>query len=126
MEACIRCNGVLNTVIQGRSFALQSDGDVMIYPSNWSRAEAYNGEFTVEEKNPVIDLTVVVPKDVYVRDLIELCNVPIVIELCDGRTFSAEGASNISGESFDAKTNILTMQFIAPEIVELLPTAEAA
>src|SRR5215468_9144424 len=93
---CIKCKGLLNFIIGGRSIRLQSDGDITIWPTNQKRTELYEGEFTLEERNPRIEVTVVVPVDMYVRDIEELCNVPVVVELCDGRTFSSDHASNIS------------------------------
>lgn len=128
MATCARCRGVLNVVIQGRSFALQSDGDVTVYASNFTREEVTDGnaDFTMSDYNPRIIVTVQVPDDMYVRDLQELCGVPIVVELCNGRTFSAEEASNINTDPFDAKTGYLSLELIAPEIVELLPQAVAA
>lgn len=123
MAICIKCKGVLNFVVQGRSIKLQSDGDVTVLVSKQNRTEAHDGEFTLEERNPKIEATFVVPNDVYVRAIQELCNVPIVLELCDGRTFSAEHASNISQEAYDAKTNLQTVELIMDEITELLPVA---
>jgi hypothetical protein len=110
-------------VLQGRTIKLQSDGDVTVLVSKQNRTAAYDGEFTVEERNPNIKATFVVPNDVYVRQIQELCNVPIVLELCDGRTFSAEDASNMSQDPYDVKKNIQAVDLIMSEITELLPVA---
>jgi hypothetical protein len=123
MAICIKCKGVLNFVVQGRSIKLQSDGDVTVLVSKQNRTAIYDGEFTMEERNPTITATLVVPNDVYVRALQELCNVPIVLELCDGRTFSSEHASNVSHDPYDVKTNLQPIELIMDEITELLPTA---
>jgi len=123
MATCIKCKGVLNFVVSGRTIRLQSDGDVTVLVSNQNRTETYDGEFTMEDRNPKIIATVVVPIDLYVRYFQELCNVPVVLELCDGRTFSAEGMSNISQDPYDAKNNTQPMELITDEIVELLPQA---
>src|SRR3954466_16069898 len=105
MATCVKCKGLLNLVIDGRSIMAQSDGDITILISNFNRTATYNAEFTSEERNPTITIVVVVPADEYVRFFQELSNVPIVVELCDGRTFSAEGASNVSQDPYDAKNN---------------------
>jgi hypothetical protein len=125
MGICIKCKGVLNFVVQGRSIKLQSDGDVTVIVSKQNRTAAYNGEFTLEERNPSIVANFVVPDDVYVRAVQELCNVPIVLELCDGRTFSSDHASNINQDGYDAKTNIQAIELICDEMTELLPVAGA-
>jgi hypothetical protein len=78
------------------------------------------------DRNPKIVATVVVPVDMYVRYFQELCNIPIVVELCDGRTFSTDHASNISADPYDTKTNLQPLELICDEIVEMLPVAVAA
>jgi len=123
MASCIKCKGVLNFVIQGRTIRLQSDGDVTVLVSNENRTATYDGEFTREDRNPTIVATVVVPIDMYVRYFQEICNVPLVLELCDGRTFSTEHASNVSQDPYDAKNNTQPLELITDEIVELLPQA---
>jgi len=123
MAICIKCKGVLNFTIQGRSIRLQSDGDVTVVVTNQRRTEAYDGEWTLEDRNPTIEATVVVPVDMYVRYFQEICNVPLVLELCDGRTFSTEHASNIAEDAYDAKKNIQKLTLITDEIIELLPLA---
>lgn len=120
---CIKCKGVLNFVIAGRTIKLQSDGDVTVLVSKQNRTPTYDGEFTLEERNPVIVATLVVPNDVYVRYIQELCNIPIVLELCDGRTFSSDHASNTSQDPYDAKKNLQPINLIMDEITELLPVA---
>jgi hypothetical protein len=123
MAICIKCKGVLNFVVAGRTIKLQSDGDVTVLVSNQRRTETYDGEFTMEERNPKIIASLVVPNDTYVRYLQELCNVPVVLELCDGRTFSTDDASNISEDPYDAKTNLQPIELIMSAITELLPVA---
>jgi len=120
---CIKCKGLLNFILQGRSIRLQSDGDITIWPTNQRRTELYEGEFTLEKRNPRIEVIVVVPIDTYVKDIQELCNVPVVVELCDGRTFSTDHASQISDAGYDAKRNLQTVHLICDEITELLPVA---
>jgi hypothetical protein len=126
MAICIKCKGVLNFVVAGRTIKLQADGDVTVLVSRQNRTEIYDGEFTMEERNPKIIASLVVPSDTYVRYLQELCNVPVVLELCDGRTFSADDASNISQDPYDAKTNLQPIELIMTEITELLPVAGSA
>ena len=126
MATCIKCKGVLNFILQGRSIRLQSDGDVTVLVSTQKRTEAYNGEFTIEDRNAKITATLVVPNELYVRDLQTLCDVPVVLELCDGRTFSTDHASNISDNPYDAKKNLQPIELITDEITELLPQAIAA
>jgi len=126
MALCVRCKGVLNFIVQGRAIKLQSDGDVTILASRQNRTATYQGEFTLEERNPSITASFVVPSDVYVRAVQELCNIPIVLELCDGRTFSSDHASNVSQDGYDAKTNLQPVELIMDEITELLPVAGGA
>lgn len=126
MALCIKCKGALNFVVAGRSIKLQSDGDVTVLVSNQRRTPTYDGEFTMEDRNPEIRATFVVPNDMYVRYLQELCNVPIVLELCDGRTFSAEDASNVSEDPYDTKKNLQPVLLIMTVITELLPVQAAA
>ena len=121
MEFCPKCKGVLNFVIGGRTIRLQSDGDVTVLASNQRRTEAYDGEFTMEERNPRITATVVVPIDLYVTYFQEICDVPVVLELCDGRTFSTEHASQMSEDPYDAKRNLQPMELVCDVITELLP-----
>jgi hypothetical protein len=123
MAICIKCRGVLNLVIGGRSMKLQSDGDVTVLASRQNRTATYDGEFTLEWRNPEIVASLLVPSDLYVTALQELCNVPLVLELCDGRTFSTDSASNVSQDPFDAKTGLQPVDFIMDEITELLPIA---
>jgi len=126
MALCVRCKGTLNFIVQGRAIKLQSDGDVTVLASRQNRAATYQGEFTLEERNPTITASFVVPSDVYVREVQELCNVPIVLELCDGRTFSSDHASNVSQDAYDTKTNLQPVELIMDEITELLPVAGGA
>jgi len=126
MSICVKCRGVLNFVVQGRAIKLQSDGDVTVLASNQNRTATYQGEFTLEERNPTITASFVIPSDVYVRAVQELCNVPIVLELCNGRTFSSDHASNVSQDAYDAKTNLQPVELIMDEITELLPVAGSA
>jgi len=123
MAYCIKCKGVLNFVLNGRTIKLQSDGDVTILVSRQNRSEAHDGEFTMEERNPKLTATLIVPIDMYVRQIQELCDVAMVVELCDGRTFSTEHASNISQDAYDPKTNLQAIEMIMDEITELLPMA---
>ena len=126
MAYCIKCKGVLNFVINGRTMRLQSDGDVTILVSEQNRSEAHDGEFTMEKRNPKVTATLLVPIDMYVRQIQELCDVAMVVELCDGRTFSTEHASNISQEPYDPKTNLQPIEMIMDVITELLPLQAAA
>lgn len=123
MAICIKCKGVLNFTIQGRAIRLQSDGEVTVLVSNQKRSEAYDGEWTLEDRNPHVEATVVVPIDMYVRYFQEICNVPLVVELCDGRVFSTEHASQIAEDGYDAKKNTQKLTLITDEIIELLPQA---
>lgn len=126
MATCIKCKGVLNFILRGQSIKLQSDGDVTVLVSTQKRTEAYNGEFTIEERNAKITTTLVVPDALYVLDIQTLCNVPVVLELCDGRTFSTDHASNISDNPYDAKKNLQPIELITDLITELLPQNIAA
>jgi len=126
MDFCPKCKGVLNFVIQGRTIRLQSDGDVTVLVSNQRRTETYDGEFTVEDRNPKVTATVVVPVDLYVTYFQELCDVPLVVELCDGRTFSTQHASQVSDNPYDTKRNLQPMELVCDAITELLPQATAA
>lgn len=123
MAICIKCKGTLNFVIAGRSIRLQSDGDVTVLVSNQKRTATYDGEFTLEDRNPEIKASLVVPNDMYVRYIQELCNVPVVVELCDGRTFSSDHASNVSEDPYDTKKNLQPIDLICDVITELLPVA---
>lgn len=122
-DYCPKCKGVLNFVIEGRTFRLQSDGDVTVLVSDQRRTETYDGEYTMEDRNPRITATVVVPVDIYVTYFEELCDAAVVVELCDGRTFSTDHASNVSDSPYDAKKNLQPMELICDAITELLPRA---
>lgn len=126
MEWCPKCKGVLNFKLAGEILRLQSDGDVTILSSNQRRTETYDGEFTMEERNPKITATLVVPNTTYVWAIQELCDVQCVVELCDGRTFATEHASNVSDNPYDAKKNLQPIELICDEIVEQLPVAGGA
>src|SRR5262249_3997393 len=99
----------------------QSDGDVTVLVSRQRRTETYDGEFTMEERNPKVTATLVVPLDIKVTSIQEYCDQPIVVELCDGRTFSSRHASNISDNPYDAKRNLQPIELICDVITELLP-----
>ena len=122
-ERCPKCKGVFNFLIAGRVLRLQSDGDVTVLVSDQRRTETYDGEFTMEERNPKITATVVVPIDEYVAYFQELCDVRVVLELCDGRIFSSEHTSNISDDPYDAKRNLQPIELICESILEQLPQA---
>jgi len=126
MDFCPKCKGTLNFVIAGRTIRLQSDGDVTVLVSNQRRTETYDGEFTVEDRNPKVTATVVVPVDLYVTYFQTICDVPLVVELCDGRTFSTQHASQVSDNPYDTKRNLQPMELICDAITELLPQASAA
>jgi len=126
MDYCPKCSGVLNFVISGRTIRLQSDGDVTVLVSNQRRTETYDGEFTVEDRNPKVTATVVVPIDLYVTYFQTICDVPLVVELCNGRTFSTQHASQVSDNPYDTKRNLQPMELICDAITELLPQASAA
>lgn len=121
---CPKCKGVLNFLIGNRVLRLQSDGDVTILSSRQRRTETYDGEFTQEERNPKITATLVVPNDVLVSVVQELCDVPMTVELCDGRSFSTRHASNVSDNPYDAKRNLQPIEMICDVISEQLPIAE--
>lgn len=123
IERCPKCKGVINFVIGGRTIKLQSDGDVTVLVSRQRRTETYDGEFTMEERNPKITATLVVPLDLRVSLIQDLCDIPVVVELCDGRTFSSEHSSNVSDNPYDAKKNLQPIELICDAIVEILPTA---
>jgi hypothetical protein len=126
MAICLKCKGVLNFQIRARTIRLQSDGDVMILASNQKRTEAYDGEWTLEDRNPRITATLVVPNDLYVKDIQELCDAPVVVELCDGRTFATEHASQVSEDGYNAKRNLQPIILICDRIEEMLPQVTAA
>ncbi len=123
MATCIKCKGVLNFQVAGASVKLQSDGDVQVLVSNQKRTATYDGEFTEEDRNPSIKCTLVVPVTWYVRYVQELCDQAVVLELCDGRTFSTSHASNVSDDPYDAKKNLQPIELICDAITELLPVA---
>src|SRR5262245_48255216 len=123
IESCPKCKGVLNFVIDDRTIRLQSDGDVTVLVSRQRRTETYDGEFTMEERNPKITATLVVPLDLKVTWIQEYCDLPVVVQLCDGRTFSTAHASNVSDNPYDAKKNLQPIELICDVIEELLPMA---
>lgn len=123
-DVCAKCKGLLTLWIDDRAIRVQADGDVTVLVSRMRRTETYDGEFTQEERNPTVTATLVVPVDMEVRALQELCDVPIGVELCDGRMFAAEGASNVSDAPYDAKRNLQPIQLIMSEITEMLPQAQ--
>lgn len=121
MAFCAKAKGVLNLVLNGQSLRLQSDGEVTILASLQNRTPTYDGEFTIEDRNPQIVASVVVPNSMYVTNLQEICNVPVIVELADGRTFSMTDASNVSQDPYDAKNNTQPLLLIGSAIEEILP-----
>lgn len=126
ITSCPKCKGVLNFLINGRTVKLQSDGDVTILMSTQRRTETYDGEFTVEERNPKVTATLVVPLDMEVREIQEYCALPVQIALCDGRVFAGDVASNISDSPYDAKKNLQPIELIFETLIEALPTRQLA
>lgn len=120
-DTCAKCKGLLNFWLRGRTIRVQSDGDITVLVSRMRRTEAYDGEFTQEERNPKITATIVVPITERVTDLQELCDVPVQVELCDGRTFSTEHASQVSDSPYDAKRNLQPIELICDRIQEQAP-----
>jgi len=120
-EYCIKARGILRFIVDDREVKLQSDGDVSVIVSTQARTATYDGEFTVEERNPQITASFVVPPDVRVSAIQNLCNIPIVLELMDGRTFSSNDASNVSQDAFNPKTGLQTVDFVMGTMVERLP-----
>lgn len=122
-DVCAKAKGILNMRVNGRIYRIQSDGDVTVLMSRMRRTETYDGEFTQEERNPKITATLVVPIDLRVEDLQELCDVPVQVELYDGRTFSSEHASTVSDAPYDAKRNLQPIELACDVITESAPQA---
>lgn len=123
MALCSKGRGTLNFLIRGQSIKLAADGDITVITSDQSRTALSNGEFTIEDRSPSIAATVLVPNTMYVNDLQELCDAPVVVEMFDGRTFSTTSASNVSQEGYNPKTNQQPLELTAETITELLPAA---
>ena len=105
MALCSRGRGTLNFLINGSSVKLAADGDITVITTDQARTALSNGEFTIEDRSPSIAATVLVPNNMYVQDLQELCDAAVVVEMYDGRTFSTTSASNVGQDGFNAKTN---------------------
>lgn len=123
---CAKCKGVLNLILDGRSVLLDSEGDVTVLASPQQRTALHNGEFTMQRRNPTIVASIVVPPDVSVRAVQELCNTSLILEMCDGRTFSTTGASNVSQDPYDVNTGLQPVELIADTLDELLPITGAS
>lgn len=125
MALCSRGRGTLNFLINGQSVKLTADGDITVIRSDQARTALNNGDFTIEDRSPSIAATVLVPNGLYVGDLQELCDAAVVVEMTDGRTFSAQSASNVSQDGYNVKTNAQPLELITDVITELLPIAAA-
>lgn len=125
MALCSRGRGTLNFLINGASVKLAADGDITVITTDQARTALSNGEFTIEDRSPSIAATVLVPNNMYVQDLQELCDAAVVVEMYDGRTFSTTSASNVGQDGFNAKTNSQPLELTCETITELLPIAAA-
>lgn len=125
MALCSRGRGTLNFLLNGQSVKLAADADITVITTDESRTALSNGEFTIEDRSPSIQATVLVPNSMYVRDLQELCDASVVVEMYDGRTFSTTSASNVSQDGYNAKTNQQPLELTCEAITELLPVAAA-
>lgn len=125
MALCSRGRGTLNFLINGSSVKLAADGDITVITTDQARTALSNGEFTIEDRSPSIAATVLVPNNMYVQDLQELCDAAVVVEMYDGRTFSTTSASNVGQDGFNAKTNSQPLELTCESITELLPIAAA-
>lgn len=119
MALCAKAKGLLNLIIDGVSIKIDADSDLEIYTSQQSREGQSNGEFTVSEKSPMISGTIRVPKQQLIRSIQELCNVPVTVELYDGRVFHMRDASNVSTDNFNAKNNTLPIELIGSFMEEI-------
>lgn len=125
MALCSRGRGTLNFLINGQSIKLTADGDITVILSDQARTALSSGEFTVEDRSPSIAATVLVPNGLYVRDIQDLCDAAVVVEMTDGRTFSTTSASNVSQDGYNVKTNAQPLELTCESITELLPLAAA-
>lgn len=125
MALCSRGRGTLNFLINGQSVKLTADGDITVILSDEMRTALSNGEFTIEDRSPGIQATVLVPNSLYIRDLQDLCDASVVVEMTDGRTFSTTSASNVSQDGYNVKTNAQPLDLTCEVITELLPVAAA-
>lgn len=125
MALCSRGRGNLNFLLNGVSVKLTADSDITVIMSDETRTALSSGEFTIEDRSPSITATVLVPNNMYVLYLQELCDASVVVEMTDGRTFSTTSASNVGTDGYDVKTNAQPLELTCAQITELLPIAAA-
>ena len=121
--ACIKGQGILNVTIGNRTYPLDSEGDVSIYPSDQKREERNNGEFVISDTSPYIEGVFRIPPDVAVRDLQELECTSVTVVLRNGRVFHLRMASQVAEEAFNAKEGTLSMRFIGESCEEVVPAS---
>lgn len=117
--SCVKCKGVLNVFVSGRTIQLDGESDLTVWPTDTIRDPRAGGEFVTSEISPYIEGTFRVPRDMKVQDIISLCGVPVTAELCDGRTFHAQSAAQVAQEAYNAKENTILLRFIDETIEEI-------
>jgi len=118
MTYCTKARGVLNVIIDGISWRLDSDSDILINASKQEREEMNAGEFGIKERSYSIEGTFRVPNDFPIGKAQELCGVAITVELYDGRIFEMPGAANVATDPFNARQGTLPMRFIGDVLEE--------
>lgn len=120
---CEKARGVVNVLVNGVSYRLESDSDLLIQPSNQLREEKSCGEFSVTERSVYIEGTFKLPREGTVSDILDACGVPVTVELYDSRVFHIRDAAQVSDEAYNAKEGTVTLRF-SGEIMEEVNTLE--
>lgn len=111
MALCEKARGVVNVLVNGISLKLESDSELTIQPSNQLREEKSCGEFSVNERSVYIEGTFKVPSTLNIKEILELCGVPVTAEMYDGRVFHIRSAAQVSEEGYNAKEGTISLRF---------------
>ena len=122
-DYCVKGKGVINIMIDGISWKLDSDSAIEIIPSNQEREAGNYGEFTIKDRSPSFNGTFRVPAGFPIKKAQELCGVRVTVELYDGRIFELASASNVSTDPYDGRTGLLPLTFIGEFMEERVNSA---
>ena len=117
---CKNAEGVRNIFCDGDPLDFTED-DISIQPVRFIREPLSNGKFSEKKTSPAIMFTIHVPSERRLKDLVDKCDVTLVVEHKNGRIFTlVEANMTYEEEPFDALTGKFRMKWIGRDCQETI------